>query len=244
MANQIIYGQPAGRGGGAGTAAGAAGLAGAGDGAGGAGAALRLARPSGRCCRGRSLSVRRPRGMLRGRTLLIVASTRFRTRATSARSAAPPSSPARPGWSSPSAAPPRSPPAPARPRPAPSSTSRSPTSATSPTGWPRQGGRLLDLGRRCRAEAAPWDVDLKARPCSVLGGEGKGLRPRVAAACDGLVALPRRGEIESLNVSAAATALLFEAVRQRAYADRPSTNATAVALMSPQGLTELRAHVN
>ena len=48
----------------------------------------------------------------------------------------------------------------------------------------------------------------------VLGGEGKGIRPRVAAACDGLVALPH-GEIESLNVSAAATALLFEAVRQR-----------------------------
>jgi len=49
----------------------------------------------------------------------------------------------------------------------------------------------------------------------VLGGEGKGLRPRVAASCDGLVALPRRGKVESLNVSAAATALLFEAVRQR-----------------------------
>ena len=50
----------------------------------------------------------------------------------------------------------------------------------------------------------------------VLGGEGKGLRPRVAAACDGLVALPRLGQVGSLNVSAAAAALLFEAVRQRA----------------------------
>jgi 23S rRNA (guanosine2251-2'-O)-methyltransferase len=49
----------------------------------------------------------------------------------------------------------------------------------------------------------------------VLGGEGKGLRPRVASACDGLVALPQRGKIDSLNVSAAAAALLFEAVRQR-----------------------------
>jgi 23S rRNA (guanosine2251-2'-O)-methyltransferase len=46
-------------------------------------------------------------------------------------------------------------------------------------------------------------------------GEGKGLRPRVAAGCDGLVALPTLGKIESLNVSAAATALLFESVRQR-----------------------------
>ena len=48
-----------------------------------------------------------------------------------------------------------------------------------------------------------------------IAGEGKGIRPRVASACDGLLALPRKGEVDSLNVSAAATALLFEAVRQR-----------------------------
>jgi 23S rRNA (guanosine2251-2'-O)-methyltransferase len=61
----------------------------------------------------------------------------------------------------------------------------------------------------------PWGVDLTGPTVLVLGGEGKGLRPRVAASCDGLVALPRRGQVESLNVSAAATALLFESVRQR-----------------------------
>jgi 23S rRNA (guanosine2251-2'-O)-methyltransferase len=49
----------------------------------------------------------------------------------------------------------------------------------------------------------------------VLGGEGKGIRPRVAASCDALVSIPLAGRIESLNVSAAATVLLFEAVRQR-----------------------------
>jgi 23S rRNA (guanosine2251-2'-O)-methyltransferase len=49
----------------------------------------------------------------------------------------------------------------------------------------------------------------------VLGGEGKGLRPRVAAACDALVSIPLAGRVDSLNVSAAATVLLFEAVRQR-----------------------------
>jgi 23S rRNA (guanosine2251-2'-O)-methyltransferase len=65
------------------------------------------------------------------------------------------------------------------------------------------------------ARAAPWQVDLKGPTVLVMGGEGKGLRPRVAKACDGLVALPRLGQIESLNVSAAATALLFEARRQR-----------------------------
>lgn len=61
----------------------------------------------------------------------------------------------------------------------------------------------------------PWGVDLTGPTVLVLGGEGKGLRPRVASSCDGLVALPRRGRVESLNVSAAATALLFESVRQR-----------------------------
>lgn len=70
-------------------------------------------------------------------------------------------------------------------------------------------------GADAAARQAPWDVDLSGPTVLVLGGEGKGLRPRVAAACDGLIALPQRGKIDSLNVSAAAAALLFEAVRQR-----------------------------
>jgi 23S rRNA (guanosine2251-2'-O)-methyltransferase len=65
------------------------------------------------------------------------------------------------------------------------------------------------------AKQSPWQTDLTGPTVIVLGGEGKGLRPRVAASCDGLVALPQRGQVESLNVSAAATALLFEALRQR-----------------------------
>ena len=70
-------------------------------------------------------------------------------------------------------------------------------------------------GADAEASEAPWGVDLTGPTVLVLGGEGKGLRPRVAASCDGLVALPRRGEIASLNVSAATAALLFEALRQR-----------------------------
>ena len=53
----------------------------------------------------------------------------------------------------------------------------------------------------------------------VLGSEGTGLRRRVAEACDLLVSIPSRGRISSLNVSAAATVLLFAARRQR-EADR------------------------
>lgn len=70
-------------------------------------------------------------------------------------------------------------------------------------------------GADADADSPPWKVDLTGSTVLVLGGEGKGLRPRVAASCDGLVALPQKGMIDSLNVSAAATALLFEALRQR-----------------------------
>lgn len=70
-------------------------------------------------------------------------------------------------------------------------------------------------GADAEASDAPWAVDLTGPTVLVLGGEGKGIRPRVASACDGLVALPRLGKVDSLNVSAAASALLFEAIRQR-----------------------------
>jgi 23S rRNA (guanosine2251-2'-O)-methyltransferase len=49
----------------------------------------------------------------------------------------------------------------------------------------------------------------------VLGSEGEGLRPRVAKACDELIALPMRGAIESLGVSAAAAAVLYEILQNR-----------------------------
>ena len=47
----------------------------------------------------------------------------------------------------------------------------------------------------------------------VFGAEGHGLRRRVADSCDALVALPLRGQIGSLNVNAAAGALLYEVLR-------------------------------
>ncbi|HEY6397623.1 MAG TPA: RNA methyltransferase, partial [Solirubrobacteraceae bacterium] len=54
-------------------------------------------------------------------------------------------------------------------------------------------------------------VDYAGGAVLVLGGEGRGLRPRVAAACDALVSIPIRGRIESLSVSAAAAVLLYAA---------------------------------
>jgi 23S rRNA (guanosine2251-2'-O)-methyltransferase len=64
--------------------------------------------------------------------------------------------------------------------------------------------------------AVPYDQpDYAGRVVLVLGSEGRGLRPRVAAACDQLVALPMRGRVDSLNVSAAAAALLYGILRSR-----------------------------
>jgi 23S rRNA (guanosine2251-2'-O)-methyltransferase len=59
------------------------------------------------------------------------------------------------------------------------------------------------------------DVDYGGGVVLVLGSEGQGLRPRVAAGCDALVALPVRGRIESLGVSAAAAVLAYEVARGR-----------------------------
>jgi 23S rRNA (guanosine2251-2'-O)-methyltransferase len=49
----------------------------------------------------------------------------------------------------------------------------------------------------------------------VLGSEGSGLRPRVAAACDELIALPMLGKVESLGVSAAAAVALYGILQNR-----------------------------
>lgn len=68
-----------------------------------------------------------------------------------------------------------------------------------------------------REGAVAYDaVDYRGPVVLVLGSEGRGLRPRVAGACDALVSIPLRGRIESLSVSAAAAVLMYAAVRARA----------------------------
>jgi 23S rRNA (guanosine2251-2'-O)-methyltransferase len=62
--------------------------------------------------------------------------------------------------------------------------------------------------------------DYRGRVVVVLGGEGRGLGRRVAAACDELVAIPQRGRIVSLNVSAAAAVLLYGILQRRETLDR------------------------
>ena len=81
-------------------------------------------------------------------------------------------------------------------------------------GEARQGGAWV-YGASGDAETAYTDVDWRGRAVLVLGSEGRGIRPRVASACDQLVAIPSRGRVASLNASVAAAVILFEAVRSR-----------------------------
>lgn len=64
--------------------------------------------------------------------------------------------------------------------------------------------------------AAPYlRPDYSGGVVLVIGAEGRGLRPRVAGACDELVALPLHGRVGSLNASAAAAALLYGILQRR-----------------------------
>ena len=70
-------------------------------------------------------------------------------------------------------------------------------------------------GAEAGAPTVHWEPDYRGKVVVVLGSEGRGLRPRVRATCDRLVALPLRGRLEALNVAGTAAALLYEIVRQR-----------------------------
>ena len=60
-----------------------------------------------------------------------------------------------------------------------------------------------------------YDADLKGPAAIVIGSEGEGMTRLAAENCDFLVSIPMRGKLNSLNASAAAAILLYEAVRQR-----------------------------
>ena len=60
-----------------------------------------------------------------------------------------------------------------------------------------------------------YGADLRGPAAIVIGSEGSGMGRLVRETCDFLVSIPMKGRISSLNASAAAAILLYEAVRQR-----------------------------
>ncbi|MBS1403105.1 MAG: 23S rRNA (guanosine(2251)-2'-O)-methyltransferase RlmB [Oscillospiraceae bacterium] len=60
-----------------------------------------------------------------------------------------------------------------------------------------------------------WQTDLTGPACLVIGSEGDGIGRLVRENCDFLVSIPLRGQISSLNASAAAAVLMYEVLRQR-----------------------------
>ena len=91
--------------------------------------------------------------------------------------------------------------------------------------------RVVNLTRALEdlKEAGAWIYGLAAGEASrdyleepfdratvlVLGSEGEGLHQKLQEHCDGLLAIPMPGGIESLNVASAAAIMLFRAVAQR-----------------------------
>ena len=74
---------------------------------------------------------------------------------------------------------------------------------------------LWIFGAAAEAATPLYDADLKGPAAIVIGSEGSGMSRLVAQRCDVLVSIPLRGKLNSLNASAAAAVLLYEAVRQR-----------------------------
>ena len=60
-----------------------------------------------------------------------------------------------------------------------------------------------------------YGADFKGAAAIVIGSEGDGMTRLVRESCDFLVSIPMKGRISSLNASAAAAVLLYEALRQR-----------------------------
>ena len=71
------------------------------------------------------------------------------------------------------------------------------------------------FGTAAEGSIPMYQADLKGPAAIVIGNEGDGMSPLVRKNCDVTVHIPMEGKISSLNASAAASILLYEAVRQR-----------------------------
>ena len=65
------------------------------------------------------------------------------------------------------------------------------------------------------AQKSIFSFDFSCPLAIVIGGEEKGIRTLVKKHCDFLISIPQKGEIDSLNASAAGAVVMYEAFRQR-----------------------------
>ncbi len=71
------------------------------------------------------------------------------------------------------------------------------------------------FGTAAEGSAPMYQTDFTGSTALVIGNEGQGVSRLIRDLCDGMVNIPMKGQISSLNASAAASILLYEAVRQR-----------------------------
>jgi RNA methyltransferase, TrmH family len=81
------------------------------------------------------------------------------------------------------------------------------------TKYKQQGVQIVSTSSH--TETSYWDVDLRSPTLILLGNEGAGLSPELAALADIRVKIPMAAAVESLNVATAAALILYEARRQR-----------------------------
>ena len=74
-------------------------------------------------------------------------------------------------------------------------------------------------GAAAEGDTTLYKADLKSAAAIVIGNEGEGMSRLVSERCDFKVSIPMKGSISSLNASAAAAIMLYEAVRQRSLTD-------------------------
>ncbi len=70
------------------------------------------------------------------------------------------------------------------------------------------------IGTSGAAQNELYDIEVPESVGIIMGAEGDGMRRLTTEACDYLVKLPMRGQVESLNVSVATGVVLYECVRR------------------------------
>ena len=74
---------------------------------------------------------------------------------------------------------------------------------------------LWVYGTAADGQSDLWHTDFTGNVALVIGSEGDGMGRLVRESCDFIVSLPMKGQVSSLNASAAAAIVMYEMLRQR-----------------------------